>query len=211
MDEATEAYLRARHWQEDDLLRELREDLERRGPTIQVSVETGRLLAVWTAAVGARRVLEVGTLFGYSGVWIARALAVRRAASTPWSCPTSTPTPPRNGSPGRGSPTGSRCGEGPRSRRSPSSRDRTTWSSWTPRRPSTSTYAEHAARLLRTGGSLLADNAIWSGRIADPAVTDDDTEGIRRFHEHIAEDPAWDATVLPVGDGVAVAVKHPGD
>ena len=46
MDEATEAYLRARHWQEDGLLRELREDLERRGPTIQVSVETDRLLAV---------------------------------------------------------------------------------------------------------------------------------------------------------------------
>ena len=207
MDEATEAYLRARHWQEDDLLRELREDLERRGPTIQVSVETGRLLAVWTAAIGARRVLEVGTLFGYSGVWIARALPsdgvldtlelsdVHADAAEAWFA---------------------RAGLD----------DRVT----VRRGAALSTlseldgpydmvfldavkaeyveYAGHAARLLRSGGSLLADNAIWSGRIADPAVTDDDTEGIRRFHEHIAEDRAWDATVLPVGDGVAVAVRR---
>src|SRR5215212_3141729 len=74
MDDATADYLRRRYWEEDELLRDLREDLQRRGPTIQVSAETGRLLAVLIAAAGARRVLEVGTLFGYSGVWIARAL-----------------------------------------------------------------------------------------------------------------------------------------
>src|SRR3954470_15640293 len=74
MDDATADYLRRRYWEEDDLLRDLREDLQRRGPTIQVSAETGRLRAVLIAAAGARRVLEVGTLFGYSGVWIARAL-----------------------------------------------------------------------------------------------------------------------------------------
>ncbi|MBA3689840.1 MAG: class I SAM-dependent methyltransferase, partial [Actinobacteria bacterium] len=74
MDDATAAYLCARYWEEDELLRDLREDLERRGPTIQVSAETGRLLATVIAATGATRVLEVGTLFGYSGVWLARAL-----------------------------------------------------------------------------------------------------------------------------------------
>ena len=207
MDEATEAYLRAWHWQEDDVLRELREDLERRGPTIQVSVETGRLLAVWTAAIGARRVLEVGTLFGYSGVWIARALPsdgsldtlelsdVHADAAEAWF---------------------DRAGLADRI-----TVRRGAALSTLPRlegpydmifldavKAEYVDYARHAARLLRTGGSLLADNAIWSGRIADPAVTDDDTEGIRRFHEHIAEDPAWDATVLPVGDGVAVAVRR---
>lgn len=207
MGEATEAYLRARYWQEDELLRELREDLERRGPTIQVSAETGRLLAVLTAATAARRVLEVGTLFGYSGVWIARALPsdgsldtlelsdVHADAAEAWFA---------------------RAGLA----------DRVT----VRRGPALSTlagldgpydlafldaakaeyvdYARHAARLLRPGGTLLADNAIWSGRIADPGVTDDDTEGIRRFHDHLAQDPAWDATVVPVGDGVAVAVRR---
>jgi predicted O-methyltransferase YrrM len=50
MDDATATYLRSRYWEEDELLRELREDLERRGPTIQVSAETGRLLATMIAA-----------------------------------------------------------------------------------------------------------------------------------------------------------------
>ena len=207
MDEAAEAYLRARHWQEDGLLRELREDLERRGPTIQVSVETGQLLAVWTAAIGARRVLEVGTLFGYSGVWIARALPSDGSLDTLEL-----------------SDVHADAAEGWFARAGLANRvtvRRGAALSTLPRlegpydmvfldaaKAEYVDYARHAARLLRTGGSLLADNAIWSGRIADPAATDDDTEGIRRFHEHIAEDRAWEATVLPVGDGVAVAVRR---
>jgi predicted O-methyltransferase YrrM len=207
MDEATRSYLQQRYWEEDDLLRELREDLERRGPTIQVSAETGRLLATLIAASGARRVLEVGTLFGYSGVWIARALPsdgsldtlelsdVHADAADSWF---------------------GRAGLA----------DRVT----VRRGPALSTlpelegpydamfldavkaeyvdYTHHAARLLPTGGLLLADNAVWSGRIADPAVRDPDTEGLRRFHELIALDPAWNSTVLPVGDGVAVSVRR---
>ena len=207
MDEATENYLQMRYWAEDDLLRELREDLERRGPTIQVNAETGRLLATLVAVSGARRVLEIGTLFGYSAVWIARALPpggsldtlelsdVHADAAESWF---------------------ERAGLA---------------ETVTVRRgPALSTlaqldepydavfldavkaeyveYAGHAARLLSAGGLLLADNAIWSGRVADPARTDADTEGLRRFHELIAHDRAWTSTVLPVGDGVAVAVRR---
>ena len=207
MDEAAEAYLRARHWQEDGLLRELREDLERRGPTIQVSVETGQLLAVWTAAIGARRVLEVGTLFGYSGVWIARALPsdgsldtlelsdVHADAAEEWFA-------------GAGLTDRVTVRRGAALTTLPRLEGPYDMVFLDAVKAEYVDYARHATRLLRTGGSLVADNAIWSGRIADPAVTDDDTEGIRRFHEHIAEDPAWDATVLPVGDGVAVAVRR---
>jgi len=74
MDEL-EQYLSERYWSEDDLLREVRADIEARGPTIQVSAEAGRLLALLVRAAGAGRVLEVGTLFGYSGIWMARELA----------------------------------------------------------------------------------------------------------------------------------------
>jgi caffeoyl-CoA O-methyltransferase len=206
MDGATEEYLGARYWQEDDLLRELREDLEARGPAIQVSAETGRLLAVLVRSVAATRVLEVGTLFGYSGVWIARALAagghldtlelsdVHADAAESWFA---------------------RAGLGDRVevRRGPAL---TTLASLEgpydvvfldAAKAEYVAYAEHAARLLRPGGVLLADNVIWSGRVADPAVVDEDTEGIRRFHRAIVEDPAWDSTVLPVGDGVSVSVR----
>jgi|GEM_PF-6060012 len=67
-----EKYLSERYWSEDELLREVRADTARRGPSIQVSAEAGRLLALFVRALGATRVLEVGTLFGYSGIWMAR-------------------------------------------------------------------------------------------------------------------------------------------
>src|ERR1700709_1810070 len=73
MDEL-EHYLSERYWTEDDLLREVRADIEQRGPAIQVSAEAGRLLALLVRAAGATRVLEIGTLFGYSGIWMAREL-----------------------------------------------------------------------------------------------------------------------------------------
>ena len=72
--DALEQYLSERYWSEDDLLREVRADIAERGPQIQVSAEAGRLLALLVRAAGATRVLEVGTLFGYSGIWMAREL-----------------------------------------------------------------------------------------------------------------------------------------
>ena len=60
---------------EDDVLRALREEADRSGlPSISVPPETGRLLQVLLRAIGARRVLEVGTLGGYSAIWMARAM-----------------------------------------------------------------------------------------------------------------------------------------
>ena len=79
MDEL-EQYLAEHYWSEDDLLREVRADIEQRGPQIQVSAEAGRLLALLVRAAGATRVLEVGTLFGYSGIWMARELPAGRAS-----------------------------------------------------------------------------------------------------------------------------------
>src|ERR1700712_2509839 len=70
-----EQYLAERYWAEDDLLREVRADIAARVPQIQVGAEAGRLLALLVRAAGATRVLEVGTLFGYSGIWMARELA----------------------------------------------------------------------------------------------------------------------------------------
>lgn len=66
-------------------------------------------------------------------------------------------------------------------------------------------YLEHARRLLRPGGLLLADNVLWSGRVVDAASDDVDTEGLRRFTQQVREDPALRPVLLPVGDGVLAA------
>jgi predicted O-methyltransferase YrrM len=69
-------------------------------------------------------------------------------------------------------------------------------------------YVVEARRLLRPGGLLLVDNALWRGQVLDPAVTDPATEAIRRSHENLRSDPAFDTTLLPVGDGLLVALRR---
>jgi len=70
-------------------------------------------------------------------------------------------------------------------------------------------YLEHAKRLLKPGGLLLADNALWSGRVIDSYVADLDTEALRMFNNNVADDPDLRSFLLPVGDGVMAAVYQP--
>lgn len=72
-------------------------------------------------------------------------------------------------------------------------------------------YLEHAKRLLRPGGVLIADNVLAGGRVADPLVDDEDTEGLRRFNDLVTEDPDLDGLILPIGDGIMVAVFKAND
>jgi predicted O-methyltransferase YrrM len=61
---------------------------------------------------------------------------------------------------------------------------------------------------LRPGGLLIIDNMLWSGRIFDPADRSAATEGIRDFTRQITRDPDWIVTLSPVRDGLMLAYKH---
>jgi len=61
---------------------------------------------------------------------------------------------------------------------------------------------------LRPGGLLIADNLLWHGRICDPADRSAETRGVRTFTRMIMEDPAWTATVVPIRDGLLVARRN---
>lgn len=69
-------------------------------------------------------------------------------------------------------------------------------------------YYEHALQLLRTGGVVLVDNTLWSGRVADPEVVDADTVALRHFNEVLHRDERVDLCLLPVGDGLTLARKR---
>lgn len=69
-------------------------------------------------------------------------------------------------------------------------------------------YYEALVPMLRPGGLLIADNVLWSGRVVDPAATDDDTEAIRRFNDHVAGDDRCDTVMLAVGDGITLCRKR---
>lgn len=69
-------------------------------------------------------------------------------------------------------------------------------------------YAELLLELLRPGGLLVVDNVLWSGRVADPAVTDADTVAIRALNAKLHEDPRVAHCIVPVADGIALAIKR---
>ena len=69
-------------------------------------------------------------------------------------------------------------------------------------------YVEQAVRLLRHGGVLVVDNALWHDRTADPGNSDEQTQAIRAALAAVQDDEDLVAALLPVGDGMLVAVKR---
>jgi predicted O-methyltransferase YrrM len=61
---------------------------------------------------------------------------------------------------------------------------------------------------MRPGGALIVDNILWSGRIFDEADSSPTTQGVRDFTRLITQDPDWVVSLLPVRDGVIVALKQ---
>jgi caffeoyl-CoA O-methyltransferase len=61
---------------------------------------------------------------------------------------------------------------------------------------------------LRTGGVLLIDNLLWSGRILDDADQSPDTEGVRLVTRRIMDSEDWISSIVPIRDGVLVAYKR---
>jgi caffeoyl-CoA O-methyltransferase len=64
------------------------------------------------------------------------------------------------------------------------------------------------AQKLRPGGLLIADNALWHGRIFAPTDHSPATEGVREFTRMLSEDAAWTVSLLPVRDGLLIARRR---
>ena len=61
---------------------------------------------------------------------------------------------------------------------------------------------------LRTGGYIVADNTLWDGHVTDPAYDhDQQTQGIRRFNDYVAQDPRTEQVILPMRDGLTLIRK----
>ena len=69
-------------------------------------------------------------------------------------------------------------------------------------------YVERIARLLRPNGLLLIDNVLWGGKVADPSVANEDTVALRELNLRLKDDPRFDISMLPVGDGLTLARKR---
>ena len=69
-------------------------------------------------------------------------------------------------------------------------------------------YTEHALRLLRSGGVLVLDNMLWHDQVADPAARDDKTVTLRDLGKELRDREDLLVSMLPVGDGLFVAIKR---
>ena len=67
---------------------------------------------------------------------------------------------------------------------------------------------EMVLNILKPGGFILADNTLWDGHVADPAYDHDhQTQGIRLFNDHVAQDPRTEQVILPLRDGLTLIRK----
>lgn len=69
-------------------------------------------------------------------------------------------------------------------------------------------YYERSLQLVRAGGLVAIDNVLWSGRVADPHMQDNRTNGIRALNQKLHQDSRVSLSMVPIGDGLTLARKH---
>lgn len=69
-------------------------------------------------------------------------------------------------------------------------------------------YYERCLTLVRPGGLIMLDNMLWSGSVADPAITDESTNAIRALNEKIHADTRVDVALTAIGDGIMLARRR---
>ena len=183
-------------------------------PAINVTAPQGRLLQLFVRMSGARSVLEVGTLGGYSTIWLARALPAGGRVVT-------LEIDSRHADVARAN--FARTGvDGMIDLRLGPARETLAMLATEPHEPfdlifidadkeSTAEYFAFALRLSRPGSVIVVDNVVRDGAVADAGTTDPRVLGVRRFIDQLAAEATVSATVIQtVGskgyDGFALAV-----
>lgn len=188
-------------------------------PQIQISPGQGKFLYLLAKLRGAKRILEIGTLAGYSTIWLARALpAGGKLVSLEYS--------PEHANIARANVARAGLGDrveivvGPALETLPQLQARGEApfdiAFLDADKESYPAYLEWALRLARPGSLILADNVIRGGAVLDPTTRDAMAQGARAFNTALAANPCLESIVLQqVGikghDGLAVALVKGGD
>ena len=69
-------------------------------------------------------------------------------------------------------------------------------------------YYERSLQLIRPGGLIAIDNVLWSGRVAEPQVQDNQTQVIRALNEKLHDDKRITLSMVPIADGLTLALKR---
>jgi predicted O-methyltransferase YrrM len=185
-------------------------------PSIHVSAAQGKLLHLLARAQGARRILEIGTLGGYSTIWLGRALP-----AAPEGRLVTLEADPRHAEIARGNIAAAGLADVVQLRvgRAIQTLPQLAAERAGPfdlvfidaDKPSTADYFAWAMRLTRRGSLIVVDNVVRKGKVIEADSDDANVQGIRRFNEALAREARVSATAIQtVGskgyDGFALAL-----
>jgi predicted O-methyltransferase YrrM len=192
---------------EDPALRAIRERHAAEGlPAIHISPDEGKLLHLLLLAIEATTVLEIGSLGGYSGVWLARALPTSGRLTT-------IEKDPRHAALARraydeaGVGRQVRLVEGVALDLLPTLRPGFDAVFVDADKEPLPQYFDWSMRLLRRGGLLMCDNSFFHGAAVDLSDRSPAAEGVRTFNRLAAADARLVSTVVPVRDGLLIGLK----
>ena len=214
LDERIDDYLMNNSLREPDVLRRLREETIAGNPHAEMAVSPmqGQFMALLVKLIGAVKTLEVGVFTGYSSLCTALALppngrVVACDVSEEWT------------SVARRYWAEAGVADKITLRLAPAvetldalladgqagtfdfafiDADKTNYDN----------YYERALKLMRRGGLIIFDNMLWSGKVADPSVQDADTVALRALNEKLHHDERVFVSLLPLRDGISLAVKQ---
>ena len=215
--EQVDEYIRNLVGSEDEILKATDNSVrESNIPPISVSANQGKFLQVLAKSCNARKILEIGTLVGYSTIWMARALPKGGKLISLEFEPHHAQVAKKNiDKAGLSNVVDIRVGraldllpdlvaskEGPFDMIFIDAD-----------KPPYKEYFEWAMKLSRPGTLIVADNVIRDGRVMDPESADEMVQGARRFNEFLSTVPGVTATIIQtVGskmhDGMALAVVN---
>ena len=168
-------------------------------PAIQVSPGQGRLLRMIAQMAGARRILEIGTLAGYSAIWLARALPEDGKLVTIEFVPAHAEVARKNlERAGLGHLADIRVGDAGEVLQTMSQEPPFDLIFIDADKPGYPRYLELVLPLSHPGTVIMADNLIRQGEVMDETPGDASLEAIRVFNRMLADNPRLDSTILPL-------------
>ncbi len=198
---------------ESEIMTKLREEtMQLEQSMMQISPEQGQFMQLMVKAIGAKRTIEVGVFTGYSALAVANALpddgmVIACDVSEEWTS--------------IGQKYWEQAGVSKKIdlRIAPAAKTmqgliengesgKFDFAFIDADKPAYDQYYEQCLILLRPGGLIMLDNTLWSGKVADPNVDDEDTQAIRQLNQKLHGDSRIDLCIIPMSDGITLVRKR---
>ena len=209
--DAIERYLSSLNRSADGLLQAIAREGEQADLPL-IDAEVGALLRVLALAVGATRILEIGTATGYSGIWLAGALPAGGMLLTMESDAERAEIARQNfARAGLSDRVSVIVGDARRTLAKVSGPFDLIFQDGD--KPLYVRLLDRLVELLRPGGLLVTDNVLWAGEVVpgfvrSPLRNLDDTQAIADYNDRLNAHPRLTTATIPLRDGVAITVKR---